>query len=277
MALPPQRPTKLRLGEVLIANGLITQEQLKEAIARQKQTGKRLGSILVEMRVVTERDITEVLSKQLNVPFIDLSNYLVDPAIAKLIPEHIAERHQLIPINKVGNKLTVAMVDPLNILAIDDIALMTGLQVKTVVATPSDVTKALQEAYGAQSKMDDLMDDLVDIGKDSEKEELGNLDGELGENDAPIIRLCNLIISQAVSSGVSDIHIEPFEKELRIRYRQDGVLYNAMTPPKRAQAAISSRLKIMASLDIAEKRLPQDGRIKIKVNNRAIDLRVSTL
>ncbi len=278
MALSQQRPTKLRLGEVLIANGLLTQEQLKEAIARQKQTGKRLGSILVEMRVVTERDITEVLSKQLNVPFIDLSNYLVDPAIAKLIPEHIAERHQLIPINKVGNKLTVAMVDPLNILAIDDIALMTGLQVKTVVATPSDVQKALQEAYGAQSKMDDLMDDLVDIGKDAEKDgELGALDGELGENDAPIIRLCNLIISQAVSSGVSDIHIEPFEKELRIRYRQDGVLYNAMAPPKRAQAAISSRLKIMATLDIAEKRLPQDGRIKIRVNNRTIDLRVSTL
>jgi len=205
-----QRGAKLRLGEALIANGLITQEQLKEAIARQKQSGKRLGEVLIDMHVVTERDITEVLSKQLNVPFIDLSNYIVDPAIAKLVPEHISERHQLIPINKVGNKLTVAMVDPLNILAVDDIALMTGLQVKTVVATPSDIRKALQDAYGAQSKMDDLMDDLVDITKDSKPEEELDALGELGENDAPIIRLVNLVITQAVSGGVSDIHVEPY-------------------------------------------------------------------
>ncbi len=271
------RKAKLRLGEALIAAGLINQEQLREAIARQKQSGKRLGQVLVEMRVVTERDITEVLSKQLNVPFIDLSNYIVDPAIAKLVPDHIAERHQMIPINKVGNKLTVAMVDPLNILAIDDVSLMTGLQVKTVVATPSDIQKALAEAYGANSKMDDLMDEMQDIGKDNDADDLASLNDDLGENDAPIIRLCNLIITQAVQGGVSDIHIEPFEKELRIRYRADGVLYTSMSPPKRAQAAISSRIKIMSALDIAEKRLPQDGRIKIRVNNRSIDLRVSVL
>ena len=272
-----RRGAKLRLGEALIANGLITQEQLKEGIARQKQCGKRLGEVLIDMHIVTERDITEILSKQLNVPFIDLSNYIVDPAIAKLVPEHISERHQLIPINKVGNKLTVAMVDPLNILAIDDIALMTGLQVKTVVATPSDIRKALSDAYGAQSKMDDLMTDLVDITKEAKPEEELDALGELGENDAPIIRLVNLVISQAVSGGVSDIHVEPYEKEMRIRYRTDGVLFTAMQPPKKAQAAITSRIKIMSQLDIAEKRLPQDGRIKIKVNNRPIDLRVSVL
>jgi type IV pilus assembly protein PilB len=268
---------KLRLGDALIQEGLINDEQLQQALALQKKSGKRLGAVLVEMHLVTEQDIVQILSKQLKIPYIDLSNYLIDPVIAKLVPEHIAKRHMLIPINKVGNKLTVAMVDPLNIIAIDDIQLMTGLMVKPVVATQTDINKALQDAYGAVAKQDELMGQLDDIGKDGESgDDLDSL-GELGENDAPIIRLCNLVISQAVQSGVSDIHIEPFEKELRIRYRQDGVLHTAMNPPKKATAAITSRIKIMASLNIAEKRLPQDGRIKLKVANRTIDLRVSIL
>lgn len=269
---------KMRLGDALIAEGLINEEQLQQALALQKKSGKRLGAVLVEMHLVTEHDIVQILSKQLKIPYIDLSNYLIDPVIAKLVPEHIAKRHMLIPINKVGNKLTVAMVDPLNIIAIDDIQLMTGLMVKPVVATQSDINKALQDAYGAVAQQDKLMGELDDIGKegDSGGDDLDQL-GELGENDAPIIRLCNLVISQAVQNGVSDIHIEPFEKELRIRYRQDGVLFTAMSPPKKATAAITSRIKIMASLNIAEKRLPQDGRIKIKVSNRMIDLRVSIL
>lgn len=266
---------KLRLGDALIQEGLINGEQLQQALSLQKKSGKRLGGVLVEMHLVTENDIVQILSKQLRIPFIDLSNYLIDPIIAKLIPEHIAKRHMLIPINKVGNKLTVAMVDPLNIIAIDDIQLMTGLMVKPVVATNTDINKALQDAYGAVAQQDKLMDDLEDIGN-TDDEDLDGL-GELGENDAPIIRLCNLVIAQAVQSGVSDIHIEPFEKELRIRYRQDGMMFSAMNPPKKATAAITSRLKIMASLNIAEKRLPQDGRIKIKVSNRTIDLRVSVL
>lgn len=268
-------PRKMRLGDTLISEGLINEEQLLQALALQKKSGKRLGAVLVEMHLVTEQDIVQILSKQLRIPFIDLSNYLIDPVIAKMVPEHIAKRHMLIPINKVGNKLTVAMVDPLNIIAIDDIQLMTGLMVKPVVATHTDINKALQDAYGAVAQQDKLMDDLEDIGH-TDDEGLDQLD-EFGENDAPIIRLCNLVISQAVQNGVSDIHIEPFEKELRIRYRLDGMLQNAMTPPKKATAAITSRIKIMASLNIAEKRLPQDGRIKIKVLNRMIDLRVSVL
>ncbi|MBF0542951.1 MAG: type IV-A pilus assembly ATPase PilB [Candidatus Riflebacteria bacterium] len=267
----------MRLGDALIAEGLINEEQLQQALALQKKGGKRLGAVLVEMHLVTEHDIVQILSKQLKIPFIDLSNYLIDPVIAKLVPEHIAKRHMLIPINKVGNKLTVAMVDPLNIIAIDDIQLMSGLMVKPVVATQSDINKALQDAYGAVAQQGKLMDELDDIAAVQEgADDLDQL-GDLGENDAPIIRLCNLVLSQAVQNGVSDIHIEPFEKELRIRYRQDGVLYNAMSPPKKATAAITSRLKIMASLNIAEKRLPQDGRIKIKVNNRTVDFRVSIL
>lgn len=272
---------KMRLGDALISEGLINEEQLQQALALQKKSGKRLGAVLVEMHLVTEHDIVQILSKQLKIPYIDLSNYLIDPVIAKLVPEHIAKRHMLIPINKVGNKLTVAMVDPLNIIAIDDIQLMTGLMVKPVVATQSDINKALQDAYGAVAQQDKLMGELDDIGKEGDAGGGGGDDldqlGELGENDAPIIRLCNLVISQAVQNGVSDIHIEPFEKELRIRYRQDGVLFTAMSPPKKATAAITSRIKIMSSLNIAEKRLPQDGRIKIKVANRMIDLRVSIL
>jgi len=273
-----QAAKKMRLGDALIAEGLINEEQLQQALALQKKSGKRLGAVLVEMHLVTEHDIVQILSKQLKIPFIDLSNYLIDPIIAKLVPEHLAKRHMLIPINKVGNKLTVAMVDPLNIIAIDDIQLLTGLMVKPVVATQTDINKALQDAYGAVAQRDKLMDELDDIGKEGEAsaDDLDQL-GELGENDAPIIRLCNLVISQAVQNGVSDIHIEPFEKELRIRYRQDGMLFTAMTPPKKATAAITSRVKIMSSLNIAEKRLPQDGRIKIKVANRMIDLRVSVL
>ncbi len=268
---------RLRLGDALLQDGLVNEEQLQKALEIQKQSGKRLGAVLVEMGVVTENDIVTVLGKQLGIPYINLSNYLIDPATVRIIPENIARRHQLIPINKVGNKLTVAMVDPLNILAIDDIQFMTGLVVKPVVATSTDINEALNNAYGNEGKMDELMEDLGDIGKDAnEGGDLGNLE-ELDENDAPIIRLVNLVISNAVSEGVSDIHIEPFDKDIRIRYRLDGDLRINMEPPKRAQAAITSRVKIMSQLDIAEKRLPQDGRIKIKVNNRPIDLRVATI
>ncbi|MEZ7891528.1 MAG: type IV-A pilus assembly ATPase PilB [Candidatus Wallbacteria bacterium] len=268
---------RLRLGDALLQDGLVNEEQLQKALEIQKQSGKRLGQVLVEMGIVTENDIVTVLGKQLGIPYINLSNYLIDPATVRVIPENIARRHQLIPINKVGNKLTVAMVDPLNILAIDDIQFMTGLVVKPVVATSTDINEALDQAYGSEGKMDELMEDLGDIGKDvSESSELGNLE-ELDENDAPIIKLVNLVISNAVTEGVSDIHIEPFEKEMRIRYRLDGDCRVTMEPPKRAQAAITSRVKIMSQLDIAEKRLPQDGRIKIKVNNRPVDLRVSTV
>jgi len=170
-------------------------------------------------------------------------------------------------------------VDPLNVLAVDDIQLMTGLQVKAVVATPSDVQKALQDTYGAHNRINDMFDDLntqmADRAGDEDLDALG--EDALDENAGPIIKLVNLILNQAVTSGVSDIHIEPFEKELRVRYRRDGVLNNEMSPPKKAQAAIISRVKIMATLDIAEKRLPQDGRIKLRVNNRPIDFRVSVL
>lgn len=268
--------TRLLLGDALKAEGLIDEEKLGQALNIQKKTGKRLGQVLVEMGVVTEEDIVQALAKQLKLPYINLSTYLIDPTIARIVPEHVARRYQLIPINKVGNKLTVAMSDPLNILAIDDLQLMTGLVVRPVVATSKDINQSLTNSFGVEGQMDGLMEDLQDIGKEaSDAPNLDELGDEFGENDAPIIRLVNLVISQAVEMGASDIHIEPYEKDIRIRIRHDGVLHNKMTPPKRAQSAIISRVKIMSQLDIAEKRLPQDGRIKIKVNNRPIDLRVS--
>jgi type IV pilus assembly protein PilB len=226
------------------------------------------------MHLVTEQDIVQILSKQLRIPFIDLSNYLIDPVIAKLVPEHIAKRHMLIPINKVGNKLTVAMVDPLNIIAIDDIQLMTALMVKPVVATHTDINKALQDAYGAVAQQDKLMDDLEDIGH-SDDEDLDGL-GELGENDAPIIRLCNLVISQAVQNGVSDIHIEPFEKELRIRYRQMHDVYRHAAAEKsdgRHHFAYQNHVVTEHRRKASAAGRPH----KIKVSNRMIDLRVSVL
>ncbi|MBF0498692.1 MAG: type IV-A pilus assembly ATPase PilB [Candidatus Riflebacteria bacterium] len=269
---------KLRFGDALLQEGLISAEQLQQALELQKKSGKRLGAVVIEMHLVTEQETAQILSRQLKIPFIDLSNYLVDPIIARLLPEHLAKRHMLIPINKVGNRLTVAMFDPLNIIGIDDVSMMTGLVVKPVVATQSGIQKALQDAYGEGTITEKLIDDIEGMSRNAEGSPADiDLNQDLDENDAPIIRLCNLIISQAVQNQVSDIHIEPSEKELRIRYRQDGILQTAMVPPRKAAAAITSRIKIMASLNIAEKRLPQDGRIKIKVNQRNIDLRVSIL
>jgi type IV pilus assembly protein PilB len=277
-AQPHTAGRHVRFGDALLQDGLISEEQLKLALEKQKTSGKRLGNVLVEMHLVTELEIAQILSRQLKVPFIDLSNYLVDPIIAKLVPECLAKRNNLIPINKVGNKLTVAMVDPLNIIAIDDVGIQTGLLVKPVVATQSGVLKALQEAYGEGTITEKLIDDISGMGNEVEADSREiDFSQDFDENDAPIIRLCHLIISQAVQNGVSDIHIEPSEKDLRIRFRQDGILQTAMLPPKKAAPAIISRMKIMASLNIAEKRLPQDGRIKVKVGQRNVDLRVSIL
>ncbi|NLI79657.1 MAG: type IV-A pilus assembly ATPase PilB [Candidatus Riflebacteria bacterium] len=277
LAAPADSGRKVRLGDALLQDGLITEEQLRQALELQKKHGKRLGTILVEMHLVTENEIAQVLSRQLRIPFVDLGNYLVDPIIARLVPEHLARRHQLVPINKVGNKLTVAMVDPLNIIAIDDVAIITGLMVKPVVGTPTGVAKAQQEAHGEGTLTERLIDDITTMSKDAEDPANLDLSQDFDENDAPIIRLCHLVIAQAVQSGASDIHIEPHEKDLRVRYRQDGMLQTVMQPPKKAAAAIASRIKIMASLNIAEKRLPQDGRIKLKVHQRNIDLRVSII
>jgi type IV pilus assembly protein PilB len=214
------------------------------------------------------------------VPSINLSHFEIDPAVIKLIPSEIAQKHQIIPINRTGNVLTVAMADPSNIFAIDDIKFMTGFKVEPVVAAETSIKNAINKHYDSAGMVEDIMKDFDDKDIEALKEGEDNVNlAELGQaaEDAPVVKLVNLILTDAIKKGASDIHIEPYEKTFRVRYRIDGVLYEVMQPPTRLRAAITSRVKIMAQLDIAERRLPQDGRIKIKMGGREMDFRVSTL
>jgi len=249
----------------------------------QKKEGGRVGSNLIKLGFLTEADLVEFLSKQYSVPSVTLSKLEVDPSIVKFIPYDVANKYQIFPISKNGATLKLAMTDPSNVFAIDDVKFMTNYEVEPVVAAESDIKEAIARHYEQSEALQSVIDNmsgLDDTGLDLIQETEEDLDiSELkgaGE-EAPVVKLVNLILSEAISRGASDIHIEPYEKEFRIRYRVDGVLYDVMQPPTRLKAALSSRLKIMSELDIAERRLPQDGRIKLKVKEKAVDLRVSTL
>ena len=269
-----------RLGDMLVKATLITKDQLQKALQQQESAGGRIGSNLVKLGFISEDDITSFLSRQYGVPSINLSHFEIDPNVIKLIPSEIAQKHQVIPINRTGNVLTVAMADPSNIFAIDDIKFMTGFKVEPVVAAETSIKNAINKHYDSSGMVEDIMKnfDDKDIEALKEGEDAVNV-AELGQaaEDAPVVKLVNLILTDAIKKGASDIHIEPYEKTFRVRYRIDGVLYEVMQPPTRLKAAITSRVKIMAQLDIAERRLPQDGRIKIKMGGREMDYRVSTL
>jgi type IV pilus assembly protein PilB len=269
-----------RLGDMLVKATLITKDQLQKALQQQESSGGRIGSNLVKLGFISEDDITSFLSRQYGVPSINLSHFEIDPNVIKLIPSEIAQKHQVIPINRTGNVLTVAMADPSNIFAIDDIKFMTGFKVEPVVAAETSIKNAINKHYDSTGMVEDIMKnfDDKDIEALKEGEDAVNV-AELGQaaEDAPVVKLVNLILTDAIKKGASDIHIEPYEKSFRVRYRIDGVLYEVMQPPTRLKAAITSRVKIMAQLDIAERRLPQDGRIKIKMGGREMDYRVSTL
>jgi type IV pilus assembly protein PilB len=269
-----------RLGDMLVKATLITKDQLQKALQQQESSGGRIGSNLVRLGFISEDDITSFLSRQYGVPSINLSHFEIDPSVIKLIPAEIAQKHQVIPINRTGNVLTVAMADPSNIFAIDDIKFMTGFKVEPVVAAETSIKNAINKHYDSSGMVEDIMKnfDDKDIEALKESEDAVNV-AELGQaaEDAPVVKLVNLILTDAIKKGASDIHIEPYEKTFRVRYRIDGVLYEVMQPPTRLKAAITSRVKIMAQLDIAERRLPQDGRIKIKMGGREMDYRVSTL
>jgi len=269
-----------RLGDMLVKATLITKDQLQKALQQQESAGGRIGSNLVKLGFISEDDITSFLSRQYGVPSINLSHFEIDPNVIKLIPSEIAQKHQVIPINRTGNVLTVAMADPSNIFAIDDIKFMTGFKVEPVVAAETSIKNAINKHYDSSGMVEDIMKnfDDKDIEALKEGEDAVNV-AELGQaaEDAPVVKLVNLILTDAIKKGASDIHIEPYEKTFRVRYRIDGVLYEVMQPPTRLKAAITSRVKIMAQLDIAERRLPQDGRIKIKMSGREMDYRVSTL
>jgi type IV pilus assembly protein PilB len=279
----------VRLGEILIKESLITEDQLQKALEFQRSNGGKLGSCLTKMGYITDDDITGVLSRQYGVPSINLKYYEIDPTVIKLIPQDTATRYQVIPLSRVGSVLTIAMTDPTNVFAMDDIKFMTGFNVEPVVASESAIGEAIHRFYGgAESNHEEISKMMKDLAMDDQELELTSEEAELdtatlerAAEEAPIIKLVNLILTDSVKRGASDIHIEPYEMELRVRFRVDGVLQTVMSPPLRLKDAISSRLKIMAKLDIAEKRLPQDGRIMIKYKadgkKKELDFRVSTV
>jgi len=269
-----------RLGELLLREKLITPLQLQQAIEEQRAGGGRLGYQLTKMGFIEENELTAFLSKQYGVPSIDLNEFDIEPDIIKLIPKEVVLKHQVIPINRTGSTLIVAMADPSNIFAIDDIKFLTGYNVEVVVASEEAIEGAVEKYYTSNVTFDDVMldfdEDEVDI-VDAD-EDINELDLEKSAGDAPVIKLVNLILLDAIRKGASDIHVEPFEKQLRVRYRIDGMLYEVMKPPVKLKHAITSRIKIMSQLDIAERRLPQDGRIKLKMGkNKEMDFRVSVL
>jgi type IV pilus assembly protein PilB len=278
----------VRLGEILIKESLITQEQLQKALEFQRSNGGKLGSCLTKMGFITDDDITGVLSRQYGVPSINLKFYEIDPNVIKLIPQDTALRYQVIPLSRVGSVLTIAMTDPTNVFAMDDIKFMTGFNVEPVVASESAIGEAITRFYGGSDadseELSKMMKDLVEdeeLELAAEEAELDAASLEKAAEEAPIIKLVNLILTDSVKRGASDIHLEPYETEMRVRFRVDGVLQTVMSPPLRLKDAMTSRLKIMAKLDIAEKRLPQDGRIMIKYRadgkKKELDFRVSTV
>ncbi len=271
----PRQKRKM-LGEMLIAEGLLTQDQLGRALTEQKSRGHRLGVVLKEMGLVTEEEIIKVLGHQMGIQHMALSHVVVDPEIIKLIPETFARRYQLIPIYRKDNQVTVAMVDPLNIFALDDLQRMTGLEALTVVSTEQDVVRAIDRYYGVTTSMEEVIREHG-LRTASEREEIPAVGLETAVEDTPVVRLVNMMIHQAVREGASDIHVEPDPDVLRVRYRVDGILREVMAPPKTLHPGVVSRIKIMSNLDIAEKRVPQDGRVPLKVGEKEIDLRVSTL
>jgi type IV pilus assembly protein PilB len=272
-----------KLGQLLVSKKIISEEQLLQAIDLQKKEGGRVGSNLIKLGFLTEESLVEFLSNQYSVPSVSLSKLEIDPSIIKFVPYDVANKYQIFPISKNGATLKLAMTDPSNVFAIDDVKFMTNYEVEPAVATESEIKEAIARHYEQSEALQDVIDNmsgLDDTGLDfiqetEEDPDISDLKG--AGQEAPVVKLANLILSEAIMRGASDIHIEPYEKEFRIRYRVDGVLYDVMQPPARLKAALSSRLKIMSELDIAERRLPQDGRIKLKIKDKTVDLRVSTL
>jgi type IV pilus assembly protein PilB len=274
-------PLTGQLGDLLIREGLLTREQLKVALADQRQQGRRLGYSLVKLGFVNEVELTKVLARQYRMPAVDLSRFEPDEQVLKLIPAEVARKNQVLPLRRDGRLLTVAMADPSDLGLLQDLKFITRFDVVPVVTGEFTLQALVDRCYeqADQPQLSELLRDMEEIGDELElvEEEEDEVVTAAQINDAPVVRLINGILVEAVRRGASDIHIEPFEHELRVRYRVDGALLEVMRPPLKMKAALTSRVKILAQLNIAERRIPQDGRIKLKVNNRVIDFRVSTL
>lgn len=269
----------IRLGDLLVREGLITRGQLDEALTEQRNSGARLGYCLVKLGLVQETEITKMLARQYRMPAVDLSRFEVEPKILKLIPAEVAVKNTVLPLKREGRTLTVAMADPTNAGVVDDLKFITRYDIFPVIAGEYTLRMAIERYYEQTDAQ--LQNILKDIEADEdleviEEQEEDDASAQLAD-DAPVVKLINGILTDAVKRGASDIHIEPFEHELRVRYRIDGVLQEVMTPPVKLKAALTSRVKILSSLNIAERRVPQDGRIKLKMGKKVIDFRVSTL
>jgi type IV pilus assembly protein PilB len=277
-----------RLGDLLVREKVITAEQLDQALKEQAGSGTRLGAALVKLGFLSDDDVTNFLSRQYGVPAINLNYFEIDPSVVKLIPYDTAKRYQILPLSRVGASLTIAMVDPTNVFAMDDIKFMTGFNIEPVVASEAAILEGIEKAYNT-SPEEDLASVMASIGEaegldielQADADDTDVADLERAAEEAPIVKLVNMILTEAVKRGASDIHMEPYEKEYRVRFRIDGILQTIMNPPMKLRDAIISRVKIMAKLDISEKRLPQDGRIMLKMNiqgkKKVLDYRVSTL
>jgi len=261
------------LGSLLVETGLITNDQLAEALATQASTGRPIGRVLIDQGLISESDLVRALAKQVGLEFVDLTERAIDATVASLIPEGLARRYQALPISWDDDVLVVAMADPSNVLAVDDIRALTGAQVRCVVATSAQIRETIDRFHRLDSEVDDLASQAADELTD--KDELANVSAVV--EDAPIVKFVNLLITQAVADRASDIHVEPAERDLRIRFRIDGVLHEVMRSPKAIQAGVISRLKVMSDINIAERRIPQDGRMSLTVGGKPIDLRVATL
>ncbi|MBI5238236.1 MAG: type IV-A pilus assembly ATPase PilB [Deltaproteobacteria bacterium] len=272
-----------RIGELLLREKLITPDQLKNAIEEQKKSGGRLGYNLTRLGFISEKDLISFLSRQYGIPTIDLTSQEIDHDIVKLIPEDVAKKYQVVPVSRNGSTLVVAMADPSNIFAIDDIKFLTGYNVEPLVASDTAIKAAIEKYYEAPEEdfefdgvLTETDDSEMEIVKEEEEVDLTDL--KKAVEDAPVVKLVNFILTDAIKKGASDIHIEPYEKLFRVRYRVDGILHEVMKPPLKLKNAMVSRIKIMSQLDIAERRLPQDGRIKLKLGkNKEMDYRVSVL
>ncbi len=269
-----------QIGELLVKENLLTAEQLREARAEARNQGGRVGAQITQLGYLNENELTDFVAKQYGVPSIDLAEFEIDEAVIRLIPEDVATKHTVIPVNRAGSTLILATADPSNIFALDDIKFLTGYNIQPVVAAEDAIRRAIDRYYDQTTSLEDVMGDFddsdIDLIHDAEEADVGEL--AKASEDAPVIKLVNLVLTDAVKKGASDIHVEPYEKSFRVRYRIDGVLYEVMKPPTKLRNAILSRIKIMSELDIAERRLPQDGRIKLKLGRgREMDFRVSVL
>ena len=259
----------------LIKKGIVSKQQVESAREESKNKGLPINKVLISKGIVKEKDIANVISERLGIPFMDLSDYLIDADVIKLVPESIAQRYKLIPLFKIGQTLTVAMADPQDINAMDQVRLKSGCEIDAVLATETDIKNAMDQYYGTSGGVEEVIKQMNEVKRSASVAPASDKELAKMAEDAPVVKLVNMIIIQAVTEKASDIHIEPDEKVLRVRYRVDGILHEVPKPPKDLEAAIISRVKVLASMDIAERRKPQDGRIMMKMQGKDIDMRVS--